>query len=276
VSDGDRRDGHLDETALSAMIDGEADRQQAAHVASCTECLDRLARWEAARALVSAPVTPPEAEVRQAAIAAALAGSEATRVMPSKPAPILVARRRRLAPILTAVAAAVVVGAVVAAVAHGGNHPSSSKASSAGVPAESTVLGPGAGSKSPVAGSAATSPAGSAGGASSAPNPTSNDKSTSGQAGVSLSPGLGTFATPQALANRLQTLAAHPPTPAPALPSSPPCQAQAASAAGNRRTVPSLVAPLTYEGRPAEVYVYGNLAIVLQVHGCSPLGRLIF
>lgn len=70
---------HPDFEALSAVLDGEPEDS---HVAACAVCRGRLAELRLARDAVAQPVPPAAAEVRERAIARALAAAE-----PAAPAP---------------------------------------------------------------------------------------------------------------------------------------------------------------------------------------------
>jgi hypothetical protein len=100
-------DGHLDDEALSAVLDGEGTVAEAAHAESCDACSARLAELRDASVLVATPVPPGDDARREASIAAALAvlGTEA----PGNVVPL----RRRLPTQWLAAAAAllVVIGA---------------------------------------------------------------------------------------------------------------------------------------------------------------------
>ena len=97
----DSPDLHLDDELLSAVLDGEADVEQSAHVDACDACRARLGALRDASVLVATPVPPADAGRRDAAIAAALAAAEADTVVPL--------RRRRTIPTWLGAAAAVVV-----------------------------------------------------------------------------------------------------------------------------------------------------------------------
>lgn len=63
---------HLDDETLNAVLDAEAGAEEIDHARSCSECSPRLARLAAVAVAVSAPVDPPTAERRRAAVAHAL------------------------------------------------------------------------------------------------------------------------------------------------------------------------------------------------------------
>ena len=100
-------DRHLDDEALSAVLDGEATADESAHADACAECGARLEALRQASLLVRTPVDPPTDEARDRAIAAALA---AHNVVP-------LADRRRVPPAWLAAAAiaVVMVGAIALA-----------------------------------------------------------------------------------------------------------------------------------------------------------------
>lgn len=102
-------DHHLDDEALSAVLDGEARPDEAAHAEACATCSVRLAELRDAALLVGAPVPPPDPARREAAIATALAVEQGATVIPL--------RRRTPPRWLGAVAAAAAVVMVVSAVA---------------------------------------------------------------------------------------------------------------------------------------------------------------
>lgn len=92
---------HLDDEALSAVLDGEATQEEAAHAERCDACSARLDAFRAAAAAIGAPLPAPSEEAREAAIAAALAGA---------PVSLIDRRAQRTPPVwLLAVAAAVLV-----------------------------------------------------------------------------------------------------------------------------------------------------------------------
>jgi hypothetical protein len=63
---------HLDDEALSAVLDGEGAGADAAHVESCDSCSARLGALRDASVLVATPVPPASDDRREASIAAAL------------------------------------------------------------------------------------------------------------------------------------------------------------------------------------------------------------
>lgn len=87
---------HLDDEAISAVLDGEATADEVAHVDACATCAARLGELRDAALIVRTPVDPPSDAERDAAIAAALAPATATVT------PI----RRRVAPRWVGAAAA--------------------------------------------------------------------------------------------------------------------------------------------------------------------------
>lgn len=91
---------HLDDGVTSAVLDGEATPDEVAHLETCVTCTARLAALRDAALLVGAPVPPPDAARRDAAIAAALAAEPLATVTPM---------RRRLPPAWLGAAAAVVI-----------------------------------------------------------------------------------------------------------------------------------------------------------------------
>jgi hypothetical protein len=81
---------HLDDEAISAVLDGEATADEVAHVDACATCAARLAQLRDAALIVRTPVEPPSDAERAAAIAAALAPMSTSATV----TPI----RRRVAP----------------------------------------------------------------------------------------------------------------------------------------------------------------------------------
>src|SRR5207253_10109686 len=64
---------HLSDELLSAHIDGdELWSPDATHLETCDECRTRLDALRGVVAAVAAPLTPPAAHVREAAVAAAM------------------------------------------------------------------------------------------------------------------------------------------------------------------------------------------------------------
>lgn len=61
-----------DDDLLSALLDGEADEDFAAHVADCADCQPRLEALRSASLAVRTPVIYPAAHVREAAVARAV------------------------------------------------------------------------------------------------------------------------------------------------------------------------------------------------------------
>ena len=95
---------HLDDEALSAVLDGEAAAEESAHVDECETCRTRLGALRDASVLVGTPVPPPDPARREAAIAAALE----TRPRVAEVRTL----RRRTPPTWLAAAAAVVVALI--------------------------------------------------------------------------------------------------------------------------------------------------------------------
>ncbi|HUF33652.1 MAG TPA: hypothetical protein VMN58_10655 [Acidimicrobiales bacterium] len=89
---------HLDDEALSALIDGEAMPQTGDHAGACDACEGRLEALRHAARAVADPPPAPDDETRERAIAAAIAAA------PAEPARrtgvvTLAPRRRRPAPV---------------------------------------------------------------------------------------------------------------------------------------------------------------------------------
>lgn len=96
---------HLDDEAISAVLDGEGALEEVEHLDRCATCAARLAALRDASLLVRTPVPPPSDDERAAAIARALAGTTAT---------VIPLRRRRPLPVWLGAAAAAI--AVVAGI----------------------------------------------------------------------------------------------------------------------------------------------------------------
>ena len=76
---------HADIESLSALLDGE-DPSAEAHAGSCALCAERLAGLARVRAELARPAPPPPEEVRQRALAAALAAASAGTASAETPA----------------------------------------------------------------------------------------------------------------------------------------------------------------------------------------------
>jgi len=137
---------HLDDEAVSAVLDGEGTEEEARHVASCDRCADRLAVLRGAAEAVAAPVAPIDPGRLDAAVAAALSAQNVV--------PISVARRR---PVPAWIGAAAAVAAVVAGVGLLGRGSDGSD--------DGLTAAPGAGSASDPSTMAMEESAGSTGGA---------------------------------------------------------------------------------------------------------------
>lgn len=73
-------DLHLDDETISAALDGEPiDAAAQAHLDGCAVCRARLDVFSRVAAAVAAPVAPPDADARDAAIAAAVGAPEPAR-----------------------------------------------------------------------------------------------------------------------------------------------------------------------------------------------------
>lgn len=271
---------HLTDDQLNAHLDGEDGGEAASHLAGCGDCEAKLAGLRAAQAAVAAPVPPPSAAARDAAIAAALGAWGTDAVSPAEdegagPAPISLRPPRRALP-RALVAAVVLVVTGLAAVPFlrlGDDDPSVSTAArdelsaAAGgsVPVDlgefdsdtalhdrlRTVLG--------VSGPAAASDAQAftalddASGA----ETLSGSPEQSDRAAVSDRAATGSAAT--------KTLAA--------------CQPAAASLAGQEHTTLAFSASLVYRGTPGYVFVFiqqdgerlTRRAVVVDRSACSPL-----
>lgn len=107
---------HLDDEALSAVLDGEASADESQHADTCAACSARLATLRDASMLVRSPVAPADPERRELAIAAALEAFDAGKVVPM---------RRRVPPAWLGVAAAALVAVAAVSLLRGGDGPSS-------------------------------------------------------------------------------------------------------------------------------------------------------
>ena len=111
--------GHLDDLALNAHLDGDADH--AGHLAVCDRCRSGLTRLRAVRAAIAVPPTAPDPTEADSLIATALAawGDTASSVGADEEAveataPVVALARRRQRRITWLAAAAVVLVALVA------------------------------------------------------------------------------------------------------------------------------------------------------------------
>ena len=107
---------HLDDEALSAVLDGEGTDDEARHVAGCGSCSTRLETMRAVAAAVAAPVPSPEPERLDAAVAAALSAQNVV--------PLSVARAARRPPAwlgaAAGIAAVLAVGGLLGRASDGG------------------------------------------------------------------------------------------------------------------------------------------------------------
>ncbi len=281
-------DPHLDDDRLSALIDGEAPPDDLAHAAACPECSTRVVAWRGVSHLVSIPPEPPSGARRDAAVEAALkAGAvhiPASEDYPgARPVPLAARRdrgqprgpRARIGSRIAAAAAAVIV-IVGVAVAVSNNGGSSSKSSSAGSTASPSTLDDRA--AAPVTPSTLVVP--SAGAGSQTPGPTA---APSARPEV-----LSGDQSPASIVRSLQAALAQTPSGinsiAQASPSAlafAPCLNRAAADVGVRSgSVPALEASLTYQGAPAQVFVFpvgaGHVAAVVGGPGCTLLTHVAF
>lgn len=67
---------HLDDEALSAVLDGDAPGDDVDHAGRCAPCTARLSALHTVVAAVAEPPAPPPADAREDAVAAALAAGE--------------------------------------------------------------------------------------------------------------------------------------------------------------------------------------------------------
>lgn len=262
---------HLDDEALSAVLDGEAGAADLDHAESCEECASKLAAWRDAVSLLKAEPAPAVADARRTeAIEAALAALEAPAV-----SNLAERRRRRTAALnrgrLAAAAAAV---AAVAGLAVG-----ATQLSTGGSPRANTASrAPATTLPQPIAGAVAS---GAANGAppgagvavpgspqSSVASPLADlgNVSAVGQIGRLLRVELGRTPKASAQYSSDQT--------------SPACASPARKGAGAPGgSVPVVEATLTYQGRPYLASVFPGMAKGTYVYavvadpGCSLLTR---
>jgi hypothetical protein len=282
---------HLDDDRLSALIDGEATPDDLAHAAGCSECSTLVAAWREASQLVASPAAPPPAAQRDAAVEAALNAAVAPAAAPDDdpgPGPVSLATRRyrakRRAPravigsrIAAAAAAVIVIAGLAVAVDHSGG--SSSKSSSAAGPAasQSTTQVPAVTPSTRVTPSTVPQP-----------NTRGTFGSTSGTASSGRPQALGSYQSPASLVAPLRAALARTPSASNSTAQQAPspvglarCQSGAAADAGVKSSsVPALVASLTYQGAPAQVFVFtggtGHVAVVVSGPGCVLLTHLAF
>lgn len=207
-------DPHLDDMALSAAADGEADPGAAAHLAGCERCRGQLDAWRCTLADLGTTDERAPGLAADAPVAAALAAWD--RMTPAGlaaggrrrgVAASAGARRRKLALAAVGVAAAAALAVAVGQVAPGASSSSTASSAASGSPA---ALAPQA---SPAAPGASAGPGGSA--ASALPSgPTAEgggSAASPGKAGGSAAlPDLGAVAGPTQLASALRPLLAHP------------------------------------------------------------------
>jgi hypothetical protein len=253
---------HLDDERLSAVVDGLADPDDAAHAASCPDCQAQLQRWRRALGQLTAhPEPTPDVTRREAAITAALAennaGIEGAR------------KRRRPGPSSVAALAAAVL--VVAGLAFGvsqvGGGSTKGTDASAGRSAATTGAG----------GSPAIVPAAST------PSTTEVQAQASSNAATALE-NLGSIDTPAGLVatlRRASTGATKSSPPGPPLARTTTCLANpAAEASVPSGAAPAFQAALTYKGQPATVWVYtiktGHVAVVESDSSCALLAKISY
>jgi hypothetical protein len=245
---------HLDDERLSAVVDGLADADDAAHAADCPECRARLHHWQrVVGQLASVPEPTADDSRRDAAIAAALAtntfGIEGAR------------KRRGLgrSPLAGLAAAVLVVAGLAFGLSQaGGGSPktaSSGGAASASANSSSTA----AGRVAPLA-------------------PSTPTNAPSALAGPTAG-GLGTFDTPSSLVAVLRQYATKQTLGVPnSRPASGCRDKTAAYASVSPATSPTFGAALTYRGQPATVSVFatntGHVAVVESDDGCVLLARV--
>jgi len=303
---------HLDDDRLSAFVDGEAEPADVEHVDGCEECGARLALWRAAVGMVAeAPELPGESQ-RDAAVAAALAaaaipgGAEADGAsVPDVEAPVPIGsgRRRRRSLIgagvggraAAAVAAVILVASVAVTVSDREGGKAANQSTAAGAVSTTNVPHAGAG-----VGAASGSTSGAASGSSASGGAASGSSASGGATtrvplnspsvvgGVGAVPPLGSFQDGAALVGALRpdmdalangTARTGAPDAFGAAFSN--CLVPARAAANVSAPIePVFEGTLTYEGSPAQVFVFvvsgHHVAAVTRVPGCASLGDVTF
>jgi hypothetical protein len=239
---------HLDDLALSLLLDGE-EVPDGAHVEACVVCsarLDSLRR--AAKAVGSAPPSPPPGALEQAVIAALATPAFGPR---SRSRRIAASARTRIA--ASAAAAVIVAVGVAAAISVGSSGSRGSVTQRGALP---TLAAP-AGSIGSFA---------SQGALASALRARLSAQSFSLQGAGALPPAAGAAGAIAGAAG-----AAGAPGATATAPATPTCSVGSAS---------TFHAPLVFAGRDAEVYVitsgHQRQAVVLSVPGCQVLTRFAF
>jgi anti-sigma factor RsiW len=258
-------DIHLDDDRLSAVVDGLAEPEDAAHAASCPVCQARLQQWQRVLdQLASVPEPTPDANRRDAAVAAALAENAAG---------IEGARKRRLlgrSPVAGVAAAVLVVAGLAFGLSQAGGGSPKNTSSAALRPNSSTVPSTAVGSQSPSP--AASAPTAGPAGAATTTIPAPNASNALQN--------LGAFGTPSALVTTLRQAFpyAHSVSGAVAIPSKG-CPAKSATdATGTPGPSPVFVAAVTYQGHPSMVSVFatktGHVAVVETDNACVLLAKV--
>ena len=280
---------HLDDEALSAAIDGEAEAGVLVHLATCAACSSRLGALRAAASAVSTPPPRPSPVEVDQAIAAALdaalepaAGSPDPSGGRRRPAPIVALFQQRPAIAALAAAAVIVLAAgITGALRWNGPSSRSNQSVSLAHPGTPKSLSP--------AGAPLASGAGAAGAESGAPTLAGPDLGAQSDPAVvaglvraRISAGLD---QPGAAANGQMANAggAGPSSQASALPPADlACAPEGAQAVGVAATSPlRLVAGLQWRGQPAVVFVFdrpgttGRLAgVIVRRSDCTALVTL--
>ena len=218
-----------DDELVSAVLDGEATDEEANRVRTDAALSARLAELHAARDAVASSVLLPTAAQRDAAIAAAVSSERAVRLAVD----LQERRRRRTLQVASIAAAVLAVLGIVGAIALSNRD---------GRKAGSTAAGP---APSSSAASALPSPA--------QPGPSAADEAKNAAAGQGGLAQLGSFQTPQALADAVK--AQMPPPMNLAQAAAPPSLAPA-DGCGPRNNV-TYVARASLAGQPVLVIVSG-------------------
>jgi anti-sigma factor RsiW len=248
---------HPSDEQLSAYLDGEADEAVAGHVEGCAVCAAGLDQLREVVALVATPIQPPGADVRQRAIAVALAAQHGER---HRAEVIPMARRRARVPgwVLPAAAAVAAVLLAVPVISSMGGGGSAKKATSAASATTAAPLNQEAADTAAGAAATTTTVAASSSGALASP------AAPNFQAGVVV---LGSVTDAAELRTRVNDHLLAPPasekraasatTANKSTAATPPtaCSQRAAAAAGAGRVEISR-ATLRWQGQPATVFAY--------------------
>ena len=261
---------HLDDEQISAIADGESESSEyAAHVEACDECKVRLIATRRVIGAVARPPATPNAATVDSAIEAALSQFDSQAAAAVVPIDTAVTHKSRKRPqvftitrLAAAAAAVLIVGGIAAGVSQS-HHNSGAKSASVGTKAPAPLTQSG--------------DTGSASGAVAAgPNATAGLGTFENITGVvsALRPHVGDFraTSPPASQTASPTV-----SPTAGLSSTNQCLSQAVSVAGVAKAAhPIFTAALTYQGSPAEVFVFNKadrrIAVVEWSAGCRTAG----